>query len=341
MKKILLSAEGNRYKANLHCHTVFSDGKMTPEEVKKVYMEHGYSVVAFTDHNVLIPHPELNDDRFLALNGMELNVSDKTTVSPYQYRKTCHLCFIADEPDNLIAPCWHRTKYKPKNELNSGDLVKFDESLPDYERVYSADGVNDMIRICREKGFFVTYNHPTWSGESYPEYMSYHGMQAMEMLNYGCYVAGLDEYNPRVYDDMLSGGERIGCIMTDDNHRPVDAPKPDFCGGWTVILAEKLEYRTIMAALENGNYYCSMGPEIKEITFEDGVVHVTTSPAAQIMIRTCSSKNNKCFLKKDGRELTEGQIEVIPEDRYFRVTVTDEAGNHANSNAYFLDSLFE
>ena len=41
----LLPKDVTYYKANLHCHTVFSDGKMTPEEVKKHYQEKGYQVL--------------------------------------------------------------------------------------------------------------------------------------------------------------------------------------------------------------------------------------------------------------------------------------------------------
>ena len=37
MKKYLIPEEGKFYKANLHCHTTISDGKMTPEEVKAYY----------------------------------------------------------------------------------------------------------------------------------------------------------------------------------------------------------------------------------------------------------------------------------------------------------------
>ncbi len=33
----LLPREGNGYKANLHCHTVLSDGHLTPQEVKTAY----------------------------------------------------------------------------------------------------------------------------------------------------------------------------------------------------------------------------------------------------------------------------------------------------------------
>ena len=37
MRKYLISNEGQFYKANLHCHTTFSDGKRTPQEIKEIY----------------------------------------------------------------------------------------------------------------------------------------------------------------------------------------------------------------------------------------------------------------------------------------------------------------
>ena len=60
MKHWILPEEGGAFKANLHCHSTVSDGRLTVGEIKAYYMQHGYSVVAFTDHDVLVPHPELN-----------------------------------------------------------------------------------------------------------------------------------------------------------------------------------------------------------------------------------------------------------------------------------------
>lgn len=37
----LIPETGTFYKANLHCHTIHSDGRLTPEEVKKAYMDEG------------------------------------------------------------------------------------------------------------------------------------------------------------------------------------------------------------------------------------------------------------------------------------------------------------
>ena len=83
MKKFLLPESGNYYKANLHSHSTVSDGARTPEELKALYKSKGYSIVAYTDHNVLITHLELTDETFLALSGTELDVNnaDKTKTS--------------------------------------------------------------------------------------------------------------------------------------------------------------------------------------------------------------------------------------------------------------------
>ena len=80
MRKYLLPHTGNFYKANLHCHTNISDGRCTPEQIKEIYKANGYSVVAYTDHEVFITHNELKDEAFLPLNGYEIGIKEKNTV---------------------------------------------------------------------------------------------------------------------------------------------------------------------------------------------------------------------------------------------------------------------
>jgi hypothetical protein len=335
MRKYLLPEDGNFYKANLHCHSTISDGRWSPEEIKKNYMEQGYSVIAFTDHDVMIPHPELADENFLPLNAYEMEITEPKDPENPKKRRTCHLCFIAKSPKTEKQVCWHREKYAAiGNTKNYHAQVKFDESLPDYEREYSHECINDMIKRGREAGFFVTYNHPTWSLESYPEYIGYEGMNAMEICNYGCLAAGFDDYNPRVYDDILTSGKRIFCTATDDNHNAIE----DSFGGFTVIKAPRLEYEAVTEALEAGNFYASQGPAIEELWFEDGKIHVTCSPAVKIYFNTGVRKASR-VVAKDGESLTEAEFEVKPEYGYVRITVIDREGYPANTNAYFVDSL--
>lgn len=328
MKKYLLTDKKNFYKANLHCHSTVSDGRKTPEELKEMYLEQGYSIIAYTDHDVLIGHGELCDDKFLALNGYELGAGSEGVI------KTCHLCFIALEPDNLTQFCYHREKYLFGNAPKYRPILKFDPEKPDFEREYSPECINTMIAEGRKNGFFVTYNHPVWSLEDMNDYGKYTGMHAMEMCNYGCLVEGYPEYNERVYDDMLRGGERIFCISTDDNHNHVN----DSFGGFTVINAERLEYKTVTDALLKGDFYASMGPMINELWYEDGKIGISCSSAARISL---STGVRRCqVVHADGKnELNGAVFDVRDGDVYVRITVMDPSGKYANTNAYFVDDL--
>lgn len=337
MKKYLLPHEGTYYKANLHCHSNVSDARFTPVELKEVYMSMGYSIIAFTDHDILIPHPELTDENFLALNGYEIEVEEEGFEDRTQ-QKDCHLCLIALEPDNLKQVCWHREKYLFCNAVNYKNQVQFDESEPDYVRHYTPECINDIIRRAREGGFFVTYNHPEWSGEGYEQYMKYDGMNAMEIFNTSSVYGGYEDYCPHVYDAMLRGGKRIYCIAADDNHNSIRRGTRDSGGGWIMIKADRLEYRTITKALEEGNFYASTGPEIHDLWIENGELHVTTSDAEQIRFNY-GTRRVKRFWAENGESINHASMELDPHGIYVRVTVEDHRGRCANSNAYFLDTL--
>ena len=338
MKQYLLPKDGNFYKANLHCHTVYSDGNKTPEEIKTAYQQRGYSVVAYTDHELLIPHDELTDESFLALHGFELEINEEN--KEWKHLKVCHMCFIGLEPENITQPCWHRSKYFFRGNPRHRELVKIDENEPDFERHYDTECISRAMQIGREKGFFVTYNHPTWNRESYPQYMNYSGMHAMEMFNGGTIVFGYEEYNPRVYDDMLTGGKKIYCIGADDTHSyaPDEDPKSDLALAFTMIKAEKLEYRTITKALEDGHFYASEGPEIFELWYDDGKVYIRCSEAKGIMLQ-CQTRRAGMVLAENGKSVTEAEFTVGPDDGYFRLTVIDDAGRRACTNGYFLEDL--
>lgn len=341
MKKYLLPESGTFYKANLHCHTTFSDGAYTPEQVKNAYLAQGYSIVAYTDHDILIPHPELADEGFLPLNGFEIEVNEPKDCGKL-IRKCCHLCFVALDRDNITMPFFHREKYLFSNAKNYRDAVKFDESKPDYERTYDPDCINDMIRMGCESGFFVTYNHPTWSLEDYGDYSNYKNAHAMEICNYSALSAGYSEYNERVYDDMLRGGERLYCIGADDNHNkhPESSGLWDSFGAFTVIKAEDLKYETITKALLDGHFYASQGPRIHSLWVEDDQVHITCSGAARVAM-TCGKRKAKVVYSHMGEPVEKASFPLAPDYVYFRITVTDFNGNHANTNAYFMDEILE
>lgn len=339
MRTYLLPENSSFYKANLHGHSTVSDGKLSPEEIKAAYMEKGYSIIAYTDHDVMIPHPELADEKFLPLTGYEIEINDQTAEGK-AIKRTCHLCFIAPTETDTKQVCWSHEKYLFGNSKNYVNAVNADESLPDFIREYSREGINKIINTGKEAGFFISYNHPTWSRESYPEYIGYEGFDALEIINYSCQVGGYEDYNPRVYDDMLKSGKRVFVTGSDDNHnsKPLNSPACDSFGGFTVIKAEKLEYNSVFAALKAGNFYASEAPLINALWYEDGIVHVECSDAASISY-ICNTRHNRIKHAEAGAAVSSADFEVGPDDKFFRITVTDKNGKHACSHAYFLDEI--
>ena len=339
MRKYLIPNTGKFYKANLHSHTTFSDGTLTPEQAKEHYLSLGYSVIAFTDHDLMVCQNHLTDDNFVALNGFEVEFWEKDRpAKSWGFRHQCHLNFIALDQDNDIQPFWHRSKYIIGNN-HLRHLGKFDENEPDFERWYDEYCISRMMREGREKGFFVTYNHPGWSREDYSLYSKYKGMNAIEIMN-GAINSGFNDYAIRPYDDILRGGEKILAIAGDDNHnrKPLDSPYSDSGVCWTMIKAEKLTYKAITDALLSGHLYSSEGPEIYELYYEDGIVTIKCSPAQKI---TVSRQSRKAGIKlMEDNPLTEASFDVSKtKDGYFRITVEGLDGKQAFTNAYFLEDI--
>ena len=323
MKQYLLPQSGHFYKANLHSHSIISDGKQTPEEMKQAYMAQGYSIIAYTDHEKLVDHSDLCDEHFLALNSVEVGVYEPKETVPYP--KHCHLGFIALRQSPLPEEFWCDAN------------TPMDGKIP---RVYSRETVNALICRGRELGFFVTYNHPGWSMENYNDYMNYHGMHAMEIINGTGTKQGFSDHTPHVYDDMLRGNKRIFCIAADDNHKAPDLTSyRNGCGiAFTVIKAETLSYNAITDALIAGHFYASEAPEIYDLWYENGWVYVKTSDAHRIFLNT-GRRRCKYFGADNDGTVTQAAFEVFPEDIYFRITVQDKRGRFAHTNAYFWDEI--
>lgn len=341
MKKYLLPQSGNFYKTNLHTHSTISDGNLTPQEIKELYKANGYSVVAYTDHDLFIPHHELTDDTFLALSGFEAEFNEFDSY-PVKLRtaRSCHLCFIAKKPDMNVQPCFNPEYAYIGNAKEYHSKINIDESTSPYERHYSPESINTMIEIGRKSDFFVTYNHPTWSLEDYRSYTAYKGLNAMEILNYAVEAMGYPSYVPNIYDDMLRSGQKIFAVAADDNHNkhPHNSPYGDSCGGWIMIKAEKLEYETITDALFAGNFYASSGPEIYDLYVEDSTVHISCSDAVKITFSK-NGRGPKIAAALSGEHINHASFAIDNTDTYFRLTVTDAQGHHANTNAYYTEDL--
>ena len=340
MKKYLLPENGCFYKANMHTHTKISDGCYTPEEVKQIYMDRGYSIVAFTDHEVMVPQNHLTDENFLAINAVETITSDKWHGG-YCYNKTYHINFYAKDPEITHCPV-----LSAKNIWQEHTKAYATQEMIDhpYKNHYSIAGVNDAIKRATDAGFLVCLNHPVWSSQDYTDYMGLHGLWGVEVFNTGCYRGGQHD-TPQPMMDLLRSGENVMPIAADDTHSPRDVG-----GGWICVKADRLEYKTVINALERGEFYASTGPEIKELYMEDGMLHVTTSEAVSIALIASYRYHRKVSGTAEA-PLTEAVFnltEFIKQNNaheyprceaFVRLEVRDAAGNLAFTRGYFLHEL--
>ena len=192
MKHLL--PQTNYYRANLHCHSTISDGAFSKEELKQIYKSRGYQILAITDHNLTIPHPELEDEDFLLITANEINIDERTPIGPYG--KTYHLNLYAKQRNSRWQPALPQKIYSEEGAMHA-QLARF----ADLPFRYDVESVNKIIAAANENGFLVCYNHPTWSMQSYPDYAGLKGLWGVELYNTCTCLGGCDENNNRVYQD--------------------------------------------------------------------------------------------------------------------------------------------
>lgn len=199
MKRWLLPEEGSFYKANLHCHSTYSDGQLTPEELKKAYKSQGYAVLAITDHEAIFDHSYLNDDEFLTIPGYEREINDESHYEDrYEWAsmRTTHLCLYPKDKNNINAICFNpdftHNKFRWLHNPELKAKVKYIGEP--YVPVPTVECINHIIEEANKNGFLVTFNHPEWSQQPYEVFSQYMGMFAMEIYNTSSERGGFNEY---------------------------------------------------------------------------------------------------------------------------------------------------
>ena len=342
METILLSAEKKQYKANLHCHSTLSGGKLTPEQLKEAYKAKGYDILAITDHCRPCDHTAMSEEGFLMLTGYEAYIRP-TDGKSCPYRGEVHLNLFSRDPHNLKYICYNQgfCKYLPVEE--HGTLDRVGSERP---REYTTEYVNEFIRTAIENGYMVSYNHPFWSMESEERILSYENCFSLEMYNTGSFRLNHFENGEGIYDVMLRRGMHIGCHGGDDNHNkePLDDPDSDSFLAHTRILADSLEYGAIIDALDRKEFYASTGPQIHEIavydTEEGKRVRVKCSPVKGIYL-FMGSKSVKHVTAPRGEFITEADLPLAKKARFIRISVHDGEGGAANSRGFFPEEWTE
>lgn len=332
----LIDPNKKQYKANLHCHSIHSDGNLTPQELKDAYKSHGYSVLSITDHEITNDYSHMTEPDFLMLTGYEAYIRHNYKFDPFGGE--VHLNLFARDPHNTGMIAFHPISSRYMSEEQKASVVKLGSLT---EREYTTEFVNAFIRTAKENGYIVTYNHPVWSQESHERIQSYEGFFSMEMCNWSSMnTVGRAEYNLDLYHKLLRSGKRVFAHSTDDNHNkyPFDHPKSDSFGGFAMILADKLEYDEIFHALEAGEMYSSMGPIFHEVSFDGEKVHVSCSDVVQIACY-CGAKSAANERAEAGKTINHATLEVRPGAEFIQISIMDKDGKRADTRGFFLKDL--
>lgn len=296
-------SQGRWFKGNTHTHTLNSDGDSTPDDVVRWYREHGYEFLVLTDHNFLTSVDGLNavhgaDDRFLVIKGEEVTNSFQG--------KAVHINGL-DVSETV--PPQHGSSVLDVVQ-RSVDAIRKANGVPhinhpNYEWAISADELRQVERT----SLFEIYN----------------GHHAVNNLGGGG-VPGMEE----VWDRLLTSGKRIYGIADDDAHYFKQPGNPDVPGpgrGWIYVHADRLAPRTIVEAIERGEFYASTGVELSG--------YQVTAKAITIAIKQTSfSKYRVQFIGRHGQLLNEAtsspaEYAFRGDELYVRAKVLESNGRAA------------
>jgi len=297
------SVQTRWYKGNTHTHTINQGGDSTPDEVVRWYREHGYQFLVLTDHNLLTRVDGLNsifalDDQFLVVQGEEV-----TSRS-------------GDKPVHI-------------NGLDVQRVVKAHEGGTVVETLQgNIDGIRAVSGIPH-------INHPNFGwglttkdleqARNYRLFEIHNGHPTVNNLGGGG-VPGLEE----VWDRLLSSGKVVYGMATDDAHVFKQPGNPSVSGpgrGWVSVRAPRLDPRSLMDALERGDFYASTGVVLEDVraTAKDLTVRVKVEGVTKHRIQ---------FIGRNGAVLREAiepaaTYEFTGGEGYVRAKVIDSNGRMA------------
>ena len=246
----------NCYKADLHTHTIYSDGEMTPREKVREAWYDGLDILAITDH--------LESRRYsqYMLNALApFNPDGK----PYQYHHAGSARLRKDGTDagittdfsavfNEAKECIEKEGYpitlikgteisrKPQTEGHFNALF-----VKDINSLYNID-TKKTFRNVHKQGGIIIHNHPAyrrdttdkseWQAEVYNEGL----IDGVEIVN------GVNFY-PKMIRRCVE--ENLAMVAGTDSHRPTSGQYKDFgfFRTMTIILAKDRSEKAIKDAI--------------------------------------------------------------------------------------------
>ena len=305
-ERVLLGGGRSLLKGNCHCHTNYSDGRYSPQETVCRYREAGYDFLFLTEHCDKLDGGRLPD--FDALD------TEHTRVLPgIEYRCT--------------AVRGERTFEVHILGLNTVELSHWKRGA--YEQ--------DTIDAINQDGGLAILAHPYWNARTIEDMACLRGVCGIEVFN-----SSVDSVNAKglavvQWEQLLERGARLYALAVDDLHADPHRPS-DFGLGWIVVGVDRKSPEAIVAAIREGTFYSSCGPEIDEWTLQGDRMRFRSSGVRTIAF-SFAGPYGRIFRNQDGSLITEAEISLSPflsasnGEAYVRASCCDGEGRWAWTNA--------
>lgn len=224
----------NVYKADLHTHTVFSDGSVTPQfRVKEAWIE-GLDIIAITDHIEYRPFDKTMSDYISSKDkkNPDINTSVELAQDAAKYW------------DIFVIPGTEITR--------DGTSIGHFNALftKNNNKVYDEDPLQS-IRNAKKQGALVMHNHPGWVRTSL-DYTEVEKAAYDEGLIDGVEVMNYNEFYPGIIDRVRERGLFIAANTDIHESSTIDFNQNGYMRPMTLILASERTEKGIREALESG-----------------------------------------------------------------------------------------
>ncbi|HBO44983.1 MAG TPA: hypothetical protein DD670_13850 [Planctomycetaceae bacterium] len=273
-----LGAWGAWYKGITHDHSNLSDGNVSPETVVEWYKDHGYHFLSLTDHNKFDP------TRFASLSST--------------YNTPGSFLMVPGEEITTSVTVGGVSKAVHMNAINVVQVIS-PASVTDVATTLNVNIANVAMQAeTYDRPIITVINHPSWSNYSItPQDLAQAtGTRYFEVAN--CHSAGINHYGDATHPGTEKMWDIANTIRLADGYAPMFGTATDDAHNYTtfgpsyanpgrafvVVRAEDLSADSLLAAMDQGDFYSSTGVMLGTLDFNatTGALDVAVEPKAGV-----------------------------------------------------------
>ena len=357
------------YRGNTHTHTLWSDGNDFPEMVAAWYRDQGYDFLCLSDHNILsVGEKWMN----IEVAEKRRKTVGSTAMEKYRTRfgdewvrtrsgKKGEEVLLRSLPDVrskvgkpgefLMIQAEEITDSYESAQIHI-NAINLQEVIPPTRGTSVEDTIRKNIRAVRAQAeatgqtIVAHVNHPNflWSLKA-DQIASVEEVRFMEIYNGhpGVNQQG-DATRPgdeAIWDLVNTSRLRdlnlppvLGVATDDSHHYHGGDVSPG--RGWIMVLAEKLETKNIVGAIDHGDFYCSTGVKLRRWTVGEDRRSLRIAVEPQVdasytfeLIGALNTPGSLAGTRLDQKTGTEAVFRLGPDVIYARVRVTSSL-SHPN-----------